>query len=286
MKTFPDNTLSSFRVKLPSTINLTAGGGRWEVGLGEILYPKTWHNVNDKDDVTMTVLTVVNGVMKHHYISVAPGLYESVFELIDAFNTTLCLSGLTEARLDFLTEKRKVRITLGRSINEIWLGQGLQIRLGFGRRILQGPSAINSSIEKPVLVVDELRGRLYSPEVFSLPGESFDNKDDGEDGLRVVMYLSSRCQELNGNFSALYVYCDIVESRPVGDVSVPLLRTLSTSKGKIGETVGVSMQPIHYLPVNRTAFDTVEINIRSDAGDLVPFQSGKVIVTLHFRRVE
>ena len=31
-------------------------------------------------------------------------------------------------------------------------------------------------------------------------------------------------------------------------------------------------------------FDTISINIRDEAGDLVAFKQGKVIITLHFRR--
>ena len=35
--------------------------------------------------------------------------------------------------------------------------------------------------------------------------------------------------------------------------------------------------------INKKTFDTIGINIRDEAGDLVAFEHGKVIITLHFR---
>ena len=39
---FPDNTTTSFRVKLPQTIDLE---GNWEVGSYSISYPNTWYTL-------------------------------------------------------------------------------------------------------------------------------------------------------------------------------------------------------------------------------------------------
>ena len=40
----------------------------------------------------------------------------------------------------------------------------------------------------------------------------------------------------------------------------------------------------HYVPLNKKNFDTISLNIRDEAGDLVAFEHGKVIITLHFRQ--
>ena len=39
---FPDNKTTSYRVKLPQTIDLE---GNWEVGLYSISYPNTWYTL-------------------------------------------------------------------------------------------------------------------------------------------------------------------------------------------------------------------------------------------------
>ena len=39
----------------------------------------------------------------------------------------------------------------------------------------------------------------------------------------------------------------------------------------------------HYVRFNKKIFDTISINIRDEAGDLVAFEHSKVIITFHFR---
>ena len=40
-----------------------------------------------------------------------------------------------------------------------------------------------------------------------------------------------------------------------------------------------------YVPVRTKSFESVEILLRNDAGEPVPFERGKVVVTLHFRQL-
>ena len=80
-----------------------------------------------------------------------------------------------------------------------------------------------------------------------------------------------------------YVYTDIIKSQYHDDVVVPVLRTV-TVKGEHGSYVSKNFKRPHYVPLNKKVFDTIGINIRDEAGDLVAFEHGKVIITLHFRR--
>lgn len=89
--------------------------------------------------------------------------------------------------------------------------------------------------------------------------------------------------DVNQGFYSLYVYCDLVQPRVVGDSLVPLLRIVPVS-GKTGQTLTKTYENIHYHLVQQKHFSTVEIDIKDDTDRLVPFESGKVIVTLHFRR--
>jgi hypothetical protein len=78
--------------------------------------------------------------------------------------------------------------------------------------------------------------------------------------------------------TSLYVYCDVIEPAVVGDSKVQLLRTVPMVDGH-----HVFSNPI-YLPLLKKLFECLEINIMTDAGDVVPFAPGKSIVILHFRR--
>ena len=82
---------------------------------------------------------------------------------------------------------------------------------------------------------------------------------------------------------SLYVYCDLVESRIVGDKLVPLLRVVPV-QGSDGDMVTRIYENVHYVPLQRKSFDTLEIDIKDSTGEKVPFERGTLNVTLHFRR--
>ena len=100
--------------------------------------------------------------------------------------------------------------------------------------------------------------------------------------LQDTYYTGDRVVDLQRGFYSLFVYCDIVEDVVVGDVKAPLLRTVNID-GKDDEMVSRIYQTVQYVSVQRRQFDAIEIDIRDDTGRRVPFQRGKVIVTLHFR---
>jgi hypothetical protein len=90
--------------------------------------------------------------------------------------------------------------------------------------------------------------------------------------------------DINAGQRLIYVYCDAAGYNFVGKTRTPLLRVCNVS-GKAGEMVRVTFNPPFYVPVARREFDTIAVDIRDELGQLVPFESGKSLVTLHFRRV-
>lgn len=83
---------------------------------------------------------------------------------------------------------------------------------------------------------------------------------------------------------SVYIYCDLVSSRPVGDILAPLLRIIPLRNDTYSDVNHYIFEKPHYIPVSRQTFNTVEMLLTSDSGDEVPFISGVTIVTLHFRR--
>ena len=84
-------------------------------------------------------------------------------------------------------------------------------------------------------------------------------------------------------YTALYVYADIIQDQLVGDVRAPLLRVVP-KKSRYGDTTCVIYEQSQFLPLSRSNIPNIEINIKSDTGELVSFESGKSIVTFVFRR--
>ena len=75
----------------------------------------------------------------------------------------------------------------------------------------------------------------------------------------------------------------LVEPQVVGDDKVSLLKVVKHS-GEFGENVNISFPNLQYVPVSVKSFETIEIDIKDDTQKKVPFQSGEVIVMLHYER--
>lgn len=94
--------------------------------------------------------------------------------------------------------------------------------------------------------------------------------------------VSPRAPNINLGMYSLYVYCDLVQSQLVGDTQVPLLRIVPI-EGKHGDVITRTYQSPQYLPVSRKNFESIEVDIKDDTGENIPFESGKSVITLHFR---
>ena len=95
--------------------------------------------------------------------------------------------------------------------------------------------------------------------------------------------VSPYVADITGAMNSIYVYCDIVYPQVVGDSNVKLLRTVPI-EGKMGEVVTRMYNNMQYVPVQRKSFENIEILLRDDAGNVLPFERGKVLATLHFRQ--
>ena len=95
--------------------------------------------------------------------------------------------------------------------------------------------------------------------------------------------ISPHVANLAGGFHSLYIYSDVVDAQVVGDSMVPLLRIINI-EGADGQTMTKTFQNPYYMPVSRKFIERIQCNIKDDINQLVPFESGKLIVTLHFKR--
>lgn len=87
---------------------------------------------------------------------------------------------------------------------------------------------------------------------------------------------------LDRGIDALYVYSDVIQTRLVGNVSVPLLSVVPLL-GHFGDMVFKEYASPIYCPLAKHSFSTIEMYIMDSAGREIPFDSGKVTVLLHFR---
>lgn len=91
---------------------------------------------------------------------------------------------------------------------------------------------------------------------------------------------------LAGIPSYMYVYCDLVEPQLVGDTVAPLLKivNIDAKNYTYGAHNIVHFTDPHYVPLMKSSFESVEIDLRDSAGHHLPFHFGTTCMKLHLRR--
>ena len=243
---YPSNTLTKYTVRLPRTLYMKEG---YEVALAEIMYPVSWQTLVSDRDYVIGVINYISETIEDVCI---PKLhYHSADELVRGINHTLKQyfeSKNLDTRTAFLDLKGYSEIVTFKAKQ----GYGLQFSfemhdiLGFQRNVS--------------LTHDFVEDKMYEIQA-QIP-----------------------CNP-NKSFHAMYVYCNICKPQIVGDIYAPLLRTVAV-KGKRNEPVTIIYNSPHYVPIGVREISEVEIDIRDDMGNKVPFTFGKVVCKLHFRKNE
>ena len=102
------------------------------------------------------------------------------------------------------------------------------------------------------------------------------------DLAKVLGITDNRPIYLDQGMTSLYIYCDIVQPQVVGNTFEPLMRTVGvSSEARFGENVTEIFESPYYLPLSRSSFQEVTVNIRNDIGLAPSFMFGRVTITLH-----
>lgn len=219
--------------------------GEWEVGLAEIQYQHSWYNIS-RGEGRFTYTKHINPQYGAGVLRVPAGYYESVDHVVNQINQQIA---------DFAG---KLAIT-------------------------NYPSFKYNEISKRILATlhkgDDVSFGTHLAALLGI-GNRQNPLSHGEESP--IQWKANNVCDLNRGFYSMYVYCDVLEHVPVGDARVPLLRIVDVS-GKSGETVHRIYDKMQYVPLQKKMFDSIEIDIRNDSGTPVPFEFGKVVLTLHFR---
>lgn len=248
--------MCNYKTRLAKSLSLPVD--EWEVGLAEIIYPHTWNNISGAK-FTFRYLENAQWVWVESLIPDA--MYETPEQLIRVMNTNVQkhLKGNLSDRIRFFYNDLLRKFTA-------YVAQGYTVRLpkkmseilGFG----DNSTKLKHSRDEDEFGVEHQDERVVY-------------NDD-----KIVAPL---CTDLNRGLHTFFVYCDIVEYQLVGDANVPLLRTIPVS-GRNGDVVVNSFDNVHYMGLGRSTFQDVEVHITDDTGKRVPFEQGRVIVKLHFKR--
>lgn len=80
-----------------------------------------------------------------------------------------------------------------------------------------------------------------------------------------------------------FIYCDLIAPQLIGHTKAQVIKVVPAT-GAYGSISDHLFHTVHYCDLLRNRFDSVRIHIYTSAGTPVPFDFGKTIIKLHFRR--
>ena len=100
-------------------------------------------------------------------------------------------------------------------------------------------------------------------------------------------YKAANPPQLNRSFSHMYIYTSLTRPVLVGGVEVPLLRSIwiNSKDVTIGESIHVNVDKPMYIPIASSSINNIEVNIRSDSGELLSLPKSSVTsLTIHLKK--
>lgn len=274
---YPDNTLTGFTTKLHNKISLQ---GEWEVGLSDIIFPRTWFNLGKFQYVTIRCSTSGSSFNVGDK-NFSPASFPRDYDLPEECFADILLSPGYFSNVEALVSE------LNRAINIYFKGVLNDMKPGNILNKLQKDGwpkfEYNRYSRKVYITVQSYTQISLSDDLIDIFGFDKSNLPLTNLNDTATMFRSDRSSDVNAGRHIIYVYCDILECVPVGDTMVPLLRTIDVN-GEQGTMQQRDFVQPRYVPLQKKHFDSLTIDIRDGLGRKIPFESGTLIVTLHFRR--
>lgn len=245
MDLYPNNKTSSFKVNLSNALMLDST--KWEVALSEIQFQHTWYNIRDGKNIIFKELKHVPHEKKTVGIRTKITIPPGHYSSVDDILTELDKNDYTQKmrRIDY------------------------QFNALSRRTLITLPKQSNLDMNGSDI------GRCLGFDEKTMLNNVRSDKETS-----VVSYSIATTENM---YKSIYVYMDIIENQYVGDVKVPLLRVIPINSS-YGDVSCVKYDKPHFISLNRSNIQTIEVNLMDDAGEFISFEAGKAIVTLVFRR--
>lgn len=267
------NKTSHFLTELPKAIEIEREN--WEAALVEIDYPHSWYNVQPRE-CRFSIFKASNSnknQVRKQVIVLTPGYYNSPQEIIrDILEKK---NDLFTSYILFDSVSHKVRLYIGNG-EGIHLTRPLANLLGFLRPVRE--------FHENYFEITKYRNIEFTEvDDNTMPFTDESDESDERASNDVLKVIADRAFDIYNGLNSIFVYTNIIEDCIVGNASVPLLRNVLVS-GNYGDIVQQTFIQPHYLNISQNRIKDIEIILRDDKGELIPFEHGKVIIKLHFRR--
>lgn len=242
---FPSNTTANFTTQLPRSVHLD--GGNWHVALTELQFPCSLTTVNAKENL-IYIKKLKNPTEtgdQHNYEMLKTKIEPGNYNRIEDLISALNSNTLLINKVTF---------------------------------------KINKPVQKKIAITIQdksITELTMSPNLcLQLGFEPWTN-------LCLPRESHHPANVLLGLPSQMFVYCDIIEPQIISDVLAKVLRiaVVDSRKYVYGTQHAQLFPQPHYVPVLKREFENIEIDIRTNTGERVPFLFGTVCVKLHFKKL-
>lgn len=240
---------------------------------------------------------------------VIPGYYSTIQELVDHINQEVRKSyaeipGFEKLvpRLEYVPQQGRIRSLSGRVVYKKDEGRkyilhtficttNTALAQMLGTPEVRTPTDMAGLMRVrdpiPLETAPDIHYGRFPEDLIETVEGSNDSIDNAYMSDAQYSYLFPRVFDMHAGIHALCVYCDMVDLTIVGDHRVNLLRTVPIPRdAKFMDQVDIEFQHVHYLPVTKTELRNVEVYIKDENGSDIPFETGRVILTLHFRKAQ
>ena len=296
LQNHPKNSANNFKITLQIPIELR---GEWEAGLGQIIYPHSWHEKILTNNADMHSIFAIklhlpgdgkkkdgteNPASSKYWrnLYIQPTNYHTIVDLLAAIRSAC------ESEQSFAV----AFIPKGPQVDHIRINTAPKVKLAINLALARLLSFDVDKIKREKwttgVIVQQLYGGLgaewlvieHQYQKITKEAERQTLPSPVHENIQVKM--SSLNKDI-GIFQNIYINSDLIQTQFVGNVRANVLRVIAPVQNK-GEIETLTFNPIFYFPVRVTKFNTIQINITGDTGELVPFDGGVVVVVLHLRR--
>lgn len=276
---FPDNTIGKFRVKLPKKLYLDRT--RHQIGMKLISYPHKISNINDGKFTVFIHKTNADPNWPIHFDAEIPnGYYKTPNSLKNALNRSI--RNIPNQFQERYVQVKQVGISLKNDLFFTYHTNCEKITLDYRT------AEIGYDLEEYhffVWLSDELLMKIghFLPKDLLNQSISYMIPATADNDTYNSQNRIPHTVDLNLGQNAIFVYSDIIENdRVLGSTLSPLL-SMVPFEGEHGTQVHFEPKHIEYCAPRYNVVDEVGIQLLTDTGEKVKFNSGKVYVTLHIK---
>lgn len=297
MGTNPSNEPADYTVKLADPLKLD---GDWEAALVSVQYTPTWLSFTSTQYLIISYIKYdaeVADPRSRTFQNLASfAKWQETLgkhELLFSQKYRQAPTGMKIKVVVVVPKYHDSTISLGadicKAINEATALDGVTIRYEFDHATKRGFFVVSGGemqiAAENYMVLGELLGH-YVQWITCDKCTAYNQKvHHSSHYYSITLFATSAPRLIRVN--SLWVYNNITQNQQVGDTKAPLLGIIPTNN-EVGRRVHYTVNPVHFLALNRSHIPEINIKITDDTGKRIPFALGKsednLVCCLRFRR--